>query len=57
MLARLTPQGRTAMERATEALHEIEFGLGALDDDQHRDLFRLLHAVRTEQGDFEEGEA
>ncbi|BDZ57269.1 hypothetical protein GCM10025872_09260 [Barrientosiimonas endolithica] len=45
------------MERATEALHEIEFGLGALDDDQHRDLFRLLHAVRTEQGDFEEGEA
>lgn len=53
-LARITPEGREAMERATTALHAIDFGLGALGDDQHRDLFRLLHAVRAEQGDFTE---
>jgi DNA-binding MarR family transcriptional regulator len=53
-LARITPAGSEAMEQATEALHAIDFGLGALDDEQHRELFRLLHAVRAEQGDFEE---
>lgn len=54
-LARITPAGREAMERATKSLHAIDFGLGALEDGQHRDLFRLLHAVRSEQGDFTEG--
>lgn len=53
-LARITDAGRTVMERATDALHEIDFGLESLDDTQHRDLFRLLHAVRAEQGDFTE---
>lgn len=53
-LARITPAGREAMERATKELHAADFGLGALEDHQHQDLFRLLHAVRAEQGDFTE---
>lgn len=51
-LARLTPEGRETMERATKAVHAVEFGLGSLDDEQHQNLFVLLQAVRAEQGDF-----
>lgn len=53
-LARITPAGREAMEAATKALHQIEFGLASLTDDQHRQLFELLHTVRVGRGDFDE---
>ncbi|WP_018156573.1 MarR family winged helix-turn-helix transcriptional regulator [Demetria terragena] len=53
-LARITPAGNEVVETCTAALHDIDFGLGSLNQDQHRELFQLLHAVRTEQGDFRE---
>ncbi|KNX36635.1 MarR family winged helix-turn-helix transcriptional regulator [Luteipulveratus halotolerans] len=51
-LARITDEGRRVMEEATSALHAIEFGLAALDEREHRELFDLLHKLRVHRGDF-----
>lgn len=53
MLAVLTDEGRRVMERATSALHGVEFGMSALDDEQREDLFGLLRTVRVAEGDFD----
>ncbi|WP_145230430.1 MarR family winged helix-turn-helix transcriptional regulator [Rudaeicoccus suwonensis] len=51
-LARLTDAGRQVMEQATAALHEIEFGLSALDDRQHGRLQETLRVIRVDAGDL-----
>ncbi len=51
-LARLTDAGRQVMEQATAALHEIEFGLSALDDRQHERLQETLRVIRVDAGDL-----
>lgn len=51
-LARLTPSGRDVVQRATQDLHAIDFGLGALSPAERRSLDNLLRAVRLDAGDF-----
>ncbi|MDF8264926.1 MarR family winged helix-turn-helix transcriptional regulator [Luteipulveratus flavus] len=55
-LARITAEGREVMERAARALHDIEFGMGALDASEHAELFGLLHTLRVGRGDFVESD-
>lgn len=52
MLAVLTQEGRTVMEAATADLVEAGFGLSMLSEQEHRQLFELLHRVRLGAGDF-----
>lgn len=54
VLAEITPEGRAVVRRATRELVTAEFGLAALDDEQRRDLSRLLRPVRLAAGDFVE---
>ncbi len=52
-LARITPAGRALAVQATEAVNEVQFGVGAL---QGEDLDRLVHLVeimRVSAGDFD----
>ncbi|HIT76962.1 MAG TPA: MarR family transcriptional regulator [Candidatus Avipropionibacterium avicola] len=51
-LARLTDQGRTVLAEATRVITEAEFGLGALDEEQSRQLSAVLRGPRAEAGDF-----
>lgn len=51
-LARVTPAGRDVVQQATERLHAVDFGLGALDARQRADLTGLLRLVRIDAGDF-----
>ncbi len=48
----ITEAGREAMEAVTADLEEVDFGLGMLDADEHRMLFRLLREVRVGARDF-----
>lgn len=48
----ITEAGRTAMEAVTADLEAVDFGLGMLDDEQHRALFGLLREVRVGARDF-----
>ena len=52
VLAEITPEGRSLVERATAALVEAEFGLGALDEAGLRALSELLRPVRKAAGDY-----
>jgi DNA-binding MarR family transcriptional regulator len=52
VLAEITDPGRELAGKATEVLHGIEFGLGALAEGEAVELSRLLRAVRREAGDF-----
>jgi DNA-binding MarR family transcriptional regulator len=56
VLAEITPQGRKVVEKATADLMQAQFGLGALDADQHRALFDTLRELRIGAGDFAEPE-
>ena len=56
-LAEITQQGRDAVEAATRDLMADEFGMGALTEEQHRELFTVLRDLRVAAGDFEEGTA
>ena len=54
VLARITLDGRRAMEDSTEAMAERQFNLGALTDAEADELFRILRQVRvacTSMGD------
>ena len=51
-LASLTPAGRAVMQRATETLVALDFGLSALDAGERAQLFALLRKVRAEAEDF-----
>lgn len=53
-LAAITARGREVTQEATEALHDIEFGLSALSAAQHEELYRSLRAVRGSVGDLPE---
>jgi DNA-binding MarR family transcriptional regulator len=52
VLAEITPDGRVVVEKATADLMAAQFGLGALDSDQHRALFETLRTLRLAAGDF-----
>jgi DNA-binding MarR family transcriptional regulator len=53
ILAEITLDGRTVVEKATADLTAGEFGLGALREDQHRELFSTLRELRLAAGDFQ----
>ncbi len=53
-LAHITEAGRAVTKQATQKLHEIEFGLAALSDQQNLQVFDLLRTVRVDAGDFVE---
>ena len=48
VLARITADGRRAMENSTDAMAERQFNLGALTDAEADELFRILRLVRVE---------
>jgi DNA-binding MarR family transcriptional regulator len=52
VLAEVTDSGRSLVERATADLVGVDFGLGALTDEQLGDLSGLLAPVRRAAGDF-----
>jgi len=54
VLAEITAQGRDVVEKATADLMAAQFGLDALDSDQHRALFETLRTLRLAAGDFTE---
>ncbi|MDH6112843.1 DNA-binding MarR family transcriptional regulator [Kitasatospora sp. MAP12-15] len=54
VLAKITEQGRTAVEQATRELMAVEFGLESYDADQCRQVFELLRPLRVTAGDFTE---
>lgn len=51
-LIRITAAGRDVATRATEALNDDRFGVGALSGDDQDELFRILRTVRERAGDF-----
>ena len=53
VLASITPAGRELLERATEVVMGVRFGLGSLSDEQCDDLTELLTPPREAAGDFE----
>ena len=52
VLAEITPAGRRVAREATQHLNAERFGTAPLDDDDARELFRLLRSVRVGAGDF-----
>ncbi|NJQ07449.1 MarR family winged helix-turn-helix transcriptional regulator [Streptomyces lonarensis] len=54
-LASITAKGREVCDHATAALMGTEFGLGAYDDEECREIFAMLRPLRVAAGDFEEG--
>lgn len=53
VLCEITEKGRAVVESATSDLVEADFALGALDDEQLRQISSLLRPVRHDAGDFE----
>jgi DNA-binding MarR family transcriptional regulator len=51
VLARLTDEGRSVVERATKDLMDIEFGLDVLDGDAREAVYEHLRTVRLAAGD------
>lgn len=52
VLAEITAAGRAAVDAATEDLVAADFALGALDDEQLRQISTVLRPVREAAGDF-----
>lgn len=52
VLAEITPAGREVVEAATADLVAADFALGALDDEQLRQISAALRPVREAAGDF-----
>ncbi|HEX5772578.1 MAG TPA: MarR family transcriptional regulator [Nocardioidaceae bacterium] len=52
VLAEITPTGREVVEAATADLVAADFALGALDDEQLRQISAFLRPVREAAGDF-----
>jgi DNA-binding MarR family transcriptional regulator len=55
ILAEITEDGRALVEKATGALNEANFGLGALEPAEAVAINRLLRRLRAAAGDFEDG--
>ena len=53
-LAEITDEGRRVALAATEGMHAIDFGLGALSEEQQEALTTLLRGLRVAAGDFAE---
>jgi DNA-binding MarR family transcriptional regulator len=53
-LAVITDEGRRVAAAATEAMHAVEFGLGALSPAQQEQVSALLRRLRVAAGDFAE---
>ena len=53
-LAEITDEGRRVARAATEAMHGVAFGLGALSDADRDRLTELLRGLRVAAGDFAE---
>ncbi|MBH5337061.1 MarR family transcriptional regulator [Streptomyces pactum] len=53
-LATITDKGREVVEAATRDLMAMDFGLGAYDDEQCREIFALLRPLRIAAEDFHE---
>ncbi|MGW0899699.1 MarR family winged helix-turn-helix transcriptional regulator, partial [Streptomyces goshikiensis] len=53
-LASITDKGREVVEAATQDLMEIDFGLGAYDEEECGEIFALLRPLRVAAADFEE---
>lgn len=51
-LARITPAGKRVALAATEAMHAIDFALGALDAPAQEELTGLLRGLRVAAGDY-----
>src|SRR3954454_14634329 len=51
-LPAITEEGRRVALAATEDLHDAQFGLGALGEDEQEALTRLLRGLRVAAGDF-----
>jgi DNA-binding MarR family transcriptional regulator len=51
-LAEITDEGRRVARAATEAMHALEFGLGALDEAAQEAVTELLRGLRVAAGDF-----
>src|SRR5258708_30217168 len=52
ILATLTPAGRAALEKATEALSDVGYGLAGVDDQLSGQVVEVLRAVRDHIGDI-----
>ena len=52
VLAEITEEGRRLVEDATAALLGADFGIGALEEGQLRELSELLRPVRRAAGDY-----
>lgn len=52
-LAAITDEGRRVAGEATEAMHAIRFGIGALKKAELDELTALLRRVRVAEGDFD----
>jgi DNA-binding MarR family transcriptional regulator len=55
-LAEITDEGRRVARAATEAMHALTFGMGALGEQQQEQLTELLRGLRVAAGDFAEPE-
>ncbi|MBB0245527.1 MarR family transcriptional regulator [Streptomyces alkaliphilus] len=53
-LASITDRGREVCEAATRDLMAMDFGLGAYDEEECREIFALLRPLRVAARDFEE---
>jgi DNA-binding MarR family transcriptional regulator len=53
-LARITPAGRKLVQRATEAVNEVKFGLGSLSSSKLEELVDIVRTLRLNVGDFAE---
>src|SRR3954465_85196 len=51
-LAEITDGGRRVARAATEAMHALDFGLGALDEAAQEEVTALLRGLRVAAGDF-----
>jgi DNA-binding MarR family transcriptional regulator len=51
-LAELTTAGRQLAMRATTAVNQVSFGLGALDEGDVESLIRIIRKLRMDVGDF-----
>jgi DNA-binding MarR family transcriptional regulator len=55
-LAEITGEGRRVARAATEAMHALTFGMGALGEQEQEHLTTLLTSLRVAAGDFAEPE-
>jgi DNA-binding MarR family transcriptional regulator len=54
VLAAITGQGRSVVEKATKDLVAMDFGLATYDEAGCRELFEVLRPLRVAAGDFED---